>query len=362
MATSFRSQPCASDHVPTRRRWARLVASFAVPGLLLVAPAAATAQAQKTPPEVAKVEVWAVRDPQEAAQIALADALGYFKDEGLDVTIKWIVSGTDMQSLAASGQVKVYGESVLISALLKDKGVDFHYVMRTADISGNQGFVVGPKLRLTSPKGLEGKKVGMAAGSGVQLAIANMAKAHRVDLKKIVFVNLQPPDQAPALAKGDIDAMAVWQPYLLAGQKLGGRIYFTGNRSYIEGQEKRVNWLYLDAGLNVADDFVKANPNTVKALMRALLRATDYINGNPRAEVAQVLSKPLLVDKGDLAEMMKGNIYSPEIDQQAIEGTREFLGFLRELKFLSKAMDPKDVYDLRFLKEIAPKHVKVAGY
>jgi ABC-type nitrate/sulfonate/bicarbonate transport system substrate-binding protein len=245
---------------------------------------------------------------------------------------------------------------------LRDKGVNFHYVMRTADISGNQGFVVGPKLRLASPKDLEGKKIGMAAGSGVQLAIANMAKAHGVNVKKIVFVNLQPPDQAPALARGDIDAMAVWQPYLLAGQKLGGRIYFTGNRSYIEGQEKPVRWLYLDAGLNVAGDFLQKNPNTVKALMRALLRATDYINGNPRAEVAQVLSKPLHVDTGDLAEMMKGNIYSSEIDQHAIDGTREFLGFLLQMKFLAKAIYPKDVYDLRFLKEIAPQHVKAAGY
>src|SRR5579884_413927 len=327
------------------------------------APAAApTVAAAKAPPEVTQIEIWAVRDPQEAAQIALASELGYFKDEGVDVTIKWIVSGTDMQSLAASGQVKAYGESAVVAALLKDKGVDMHYVMRTADISGNQGFIIGPNTQLSSPKDLEGKKVGMAAGSGVQLAIANMAKQYGVDYNKIVFVNLQPPDQAPALAKGDIDAMAVWQPYLLAGEKLGGKLYFTGNRSYIEGQEKPVNWLYLDSGLNVAGDFLQKNPNTVKALMRALLRATDYINANPREKVAEVLSKPLEVDKGDLAEIMKGNIYSADIDQHAVNGTAEFLNFLLQQKFLSKSMDPKDIYDLRLLKEIAPEHVKVAGY
>src|SRR5581483_9364780 len=120
------------------------------------APAAApTVAAAKAPPEVTQIEIWAVRDPQEAAQIALASELGYFKDEGVDVTIKWIVSGTDMQSLAASGQVKAYGESAVVAALLKDKGVDMHYVMRTADISGNQCFIIGPNTQLSSPKDLE---------------------------------------------------------------------------------------------------------------------------------------------------------------------------------------------------------------
>src|SRR5207253_3502694 len=50
------------------------------------APAATTVAEAKQPPEVKQVEIWAVKDPQEAAQIALADVLGYYKEEGLDAT------------------------------------------------------------------------------------------------------------------------------------------------------------------------------------------------------------------------------------------------------------------------------------
>src|SRR4051794_8848620 len=53
------------------------------------APAATTVAEAKQPPEVKQVEIWAVKDPQEAAQIALADVLGYYKEEGLDATVKW---------------------------------------------------------------------------------------------------------------------------------------------------------------------------------------------------------------------------------------------------------------------------------
>ncbi len=130
----------------------------------------------------------------------------------------------------------------------------------------------------------------MAAGSGVAIAIRNMAKQYGVDYGKLTFVNLQPPDQAPALARGDIDAMAVWQPWALAGTSLGGKIYFTGNRSYIDGAPKPVNWMYLDAGLNVPAAYLAKNPNTVKAVMRALIKAIGYINSNPIEKSAKPCS------------------------------------------------------------------------
>jgi ABC-type taurine transport system substrate-binding protein len=161
--------------------------------------------------------------------------LNFYKEVGLDATVKWIVSGTDMPSLVASGQINFAGESVTTAAILRDKGIDVRYVMPTANIAGTQCFVVGPDTKLRSPKDLEGKKIGMAAGSGVAIAIRNMANQYGVDYTKLVFVNLQPPDQAPALARGDIDAMAVWQPWALAGMSLGGKLYFTGNKSYIDG-------------------------------------------------------------------------------------------------------------------------------
>jgi NitT/TauT family transport system substrate-binding protein len=267
-----------------------------------------------------------------------------------------------MPSLAASGQVNFYGEGNFTNAILRDKGIDMRYVVRTADISGTQSFVLGPNANVSSPKDLEGKKVGMAAGSGVSVAIANMAKQYGIDYSKIQFVNLQPPDQAPALARGDIDAMAVWEPWSLAGRKLGGKVYFTGNRSYVEGAEKQVPWLYLDSGINVKGDFMDKNPNTVKAVIRAIMRATDYINSNPIEKSATALSPALQVPAEDLTTIMKENIYSNEWDQRAVEGSNEFIKWGADLKYVSKPIDVKEVTDFRYLKELAPDKIKVAGY
>jgi NitT/TauT family transport system substrate-binding protein len=351
-----------NDHgrTPPRRRGLLAAGLLGLLTVLSAAPGSAQAQA----PEQRSVEIWAVRDPQEAAAIALAKELNYYKDEGLDVTVKWIVSGTDMPSLVASGQINFAGESVTTAAILRDKGIDIRYVMPTANIAGTQCIVLGPDTKLRSPKDLEGKKIGMAAGSGVAIAIRNMAKQYDVDYSKLVFVNLQPPDQAPALARGDIDAMAVWQPWALAGVSLGGKLYFTGNKSYIDGTEKPVNWMYLDSGLNVPAQYLAKNPNTVRAVIRALLKAIDYINANPIEQSAKLLTKPLNVPEADLVPIMKQNIYSANIDQGIIGGATELLTYGADPKigWFSKPFTPKELYDLALLKEIAPDKVKVSGY
>ena len=36
-------------------------------------------------PEVTEIDAWLVRDPQMSSQFAVADQMGYFKDEGIKV-------------------------------------------------------------------------------------------------------------------------------------------------------------------------------------------------------------------------------------------------------------------------------------
>ena len=89
----------------------------------------------------------------------------------------------------------------------------------------------------------------MPKGASLTMAIQAMAKDSGVDFNKITFVNLAPPDAIIALAKGDVDAVALWLPWALnAVKQAGGKVYFTGNRSFIPGKEGQVDWLHVHAG------------------------------------------------------------------------------------------------------------------
>src|SRR5262245_32769927 len=88
--------------VPSMRHLMRLglvvlTAALALAGL------AAPAAAQK--PESSKVEAWLVRDPQMSSQFAVADKMGYFKEEGLELTPRWYIAGTDLPSMWGAGNI-----------------------------------------------------------------------------------------------------------------------------------------------------------------------------------------------------------------------------------------------------------------
>ncbi len=333
----------------------------AIAGIGFVAPAQTTLAQE---PEVTKLDFWAVRDAQMSGQIAFASEMGYFADEGLDVTVKWIVSGTDVPSLAASGEILMTGESVYISAMLQEKGVDMRYMMPMSDVGGSQQVVLGPNVDVNSPKDLEGKKIGMAAGAGVGMAITAMCEEYGVDCAKITLVNLQPPDQIPALVRGDIDAMAIWNPYALEGVKVGGRLYFSGNKSYIDGEAKDVNYMYLDGGLIVNGEFADENPETVKAVMRALIKATEYMNSHPVEEIAGILTGTLDIPEEDLQKILSMNIYTNVIDDATVDKATTLLAYggRPDIAWVNEVYAPKDLYYLDLLKEVSPDLVTANGF
>src|SRR5215510_2848445 len=189
--------------------------------------------------EQAVFDLPAVRDPQLGAQIALADHFGYFKDEGLTVTVKWQQSGGDIITLMASGQQGVAGGGSFAQIVLGGQKLPVRTIAPLANIAGTQGFVLSPKTKLASPKDLEGKKLAHTQGNSQVLILAKLGKQYGFDPAKVTLVNMQPSEGVVAASKGDVDGLLGWQPNLFRLVKLGGTLYTTGTISYIGGKPER---------------------------------------------------------------------------------------------------------------------------
>src|ERR1700730_13782992 len=143
------------ENVPAGRRIAAL--ALMVMGALCGIPlddACAQAKLEET-----AVDIVATRDTQCGVQLAIADALGYFKDEGLQVSPKWVQSGDDVVQLLGAGAVPMGCASTFGATLLAAQRIPIHAVQGVSDMAGTQGFVLGPNVKLGSPKELEGKKL-----------------------------------------------------------------------------------------------------------------------------------------------------------------------------------------------------------
>jgi NitT/TauT family transport system substrate-binding protein len=201
-------------------------------GVLLAGSVADTLAAQ-----IEKVNFWAVRDPQNSSQLALANRLGYFKEAGLEVQINWVTSFSDLYAHAGAEQIDFTVSSVNNGLRWNNDNIPMKYMAILTNIAGGQGVAINPSV-VKKPADFEKIKIGMATGSTVEIAIRSFAKAHHIEFSKLQFVNLQPPDQLSAFSSGEIQAMAFWQPWLHRGvNEFGAKLYFTGTQSFIPGHE-----------------------------------------------------------------------------------------------------------------------------
>ena len=308
--------------------------------------------------ETKELTVWGVIDPQISAQLIVADKKGFFGKQGLTVTTKLLQSGTEVSPMIAGGSAPISFESNYTDIALASNNVGVKILAPVANIAGTQCVVARKGLELKSAKDLEGKKIGMASGSGVLIAIRKMCDELGVDINKITFVNLQPADQVAALEKGDIDAMACWEPWAGKAVAMGGQFLFSGRKSELPEKKGDVNWMNFHTTLQVTDDFLQKNPETIKAFLAALKEATDFVNSN-KDEAADILSKELNIEKAELLDIMSKNEYSMMVDENIVNGTQELTDFMFEMKNIQIKPDFKTFSDFSLLKEVDPSLVTI---
>ena len=309
--------------------------------------------------ETVDVTLVGVRDAQISSQQIIADKLGYFKEEGLNVTSQLIESGPDIGPMVAGGSAPVSIQTNFMDIILKSTDIPVKIIAPLAQIAGTQAVVGSSKLELNSAKDLEGKTIGIPSGADVVIAINNMAEELGVDASKIKYVNLAPSDAVVALEKGDIDAIAAWEPFITKAIQGGGKFLFSGTQSELPDKQSAVNWMSGHTSIQVTDDFLAKNPNTLKAILRSLKKATDYINDN-REEAIKILAPELHLTEAELTEIMSRNVYSMEVDDTYVNGSNgsavgEYLLSVGNIKSIPA---PLTYHDLSLLKEVDSSLIK----
>ncbi|AST95988.1 hypothetical protein BC8716_08510 [Shouchella clausii] len=271
--------------------------------------------------ETTDITLYGVVDTQVSAQQIVADKMGFFEDEGLNVTNQIVQSGPDIGPLIASGDAQASFETTITNITLKASNVDNVIVAPMANISGTQAVIAHPDFEVGSAKDLEGATIGMVQGAGVTIALQNMADELGVDLDTVNFINMSPTDQIAALDNGNIDLMAAWEPWITTGVEQGATFLVSGNVSELPGAEGEVDWMQYYSTFQVTEEFLEENPNTVKALLRALLRATEYINED-REGALDIMDEAIQhLPREQIAEIMERNEYSMDVTEDLKEGS-----------------------------------------
>jgi ABC-type nitrate/sulfonate/bicarbonate transport system substrate-binding protein/CheY-like chemotaxis protein len=307
-----------------------------------------------------KIKLWGVKDPNVSSQLILAEKLGYFKEEGLHVTYRLLQSGTTMPREILRAKIKPFAwtQTVITTLILQEQNLDVKIIAPLANISGTQQVIIQEDRSIRLPRDLEGKRVGMAEGAAIYVAIQNMAKDFSIDLSKVQFVNLLPLQQLDAFKNGDIDAMACWEPWTTRAEEAGGKFYFSGTMSKIPENEGPVNWLVDQSMLMTTPDRIEQDQEILCAIIRAMIKATKFTSENVK-DAAHLLTEPLSVGYFEARHMLENNQYSMNMDSMFRLGIFSIRELLYSSNVISSLIDEKELYTPTLLQQVNPKLVNL---
>ena len=186
---------------------------------------------------------------------------------------------------------------------------------------------------------LVGKSVAVnRSGLGEFLLVAALEK-HGVDRSKVNIVYLNPPDAAPALASGKVDAWSMWSPGVdIARHEYKAHDVFFEERD-LDFQIDFTTWL-------TSKKFATENADLVRLVNKALKDEADWATANPQEseKIAQG-SPPRYVDavRERFLSLKRGYEIYPVTDTAFIARLQKAADWLVERKVLPEQVAITDL-------------------
>ncbi|MBP2560647.1 NitT/TauT family transport system substrate-binding protein [Neorhizobium galegae] len=244
---------------------------------------------------------WKFEGP--AAGFLLAQDKGYFKAEGLDVTIDTGNGSVEAIPRVATGAYQMgFGD---INSLIKFLDEDPNQKIRAAMmIYERPTFAVVGRKSLgitTDPKSLEGKKLGAPPPDGAFAQWKAFKQVAKIDDSKITIESIGFPVREPMLAQGKVDAVFGFAFSVILNLKAQG--IKDDDIATILMAENGLN-LYGNAIL-INTDFAAKNPAAVKGVLKALAKGFADAVAKPEEGVAAVLKRNETLNKDIELERLK---------------------------------------------------------
>lgn len=221
----------------------------------------------------------------------LAEQLGYFKEQGLDVELMSESAGIDAEDMllagAAQGVVGAYDHTIVLQA----KGKAVQSVVQFSIAPGEVVLVAAKRAKeITSPADFKGRRLGVTGlGSSTSFLMQYLAIRNEV---KSTAVTLVPVGSGAsfisAMKQGGIDAGMTTEP-------TASRLLSAGDAKILldlrtpEATRKALGGLYPFACLYMQTAWINSHRAETQKLVTAFVKALRYISTHSAAEIAGLL-------------------------------------------------------------------------
>lgn len=286
----------------------------------------------------------------------LAEALGYFKDEGLDVELLNEPAGVDaeneMLAGAVQGVVGFYDHCIDLQA----KGKFVESVVQFSQAPGEVELVSTKHPEIRSPADFKGKSLGVTGlGSSTNFLTQYLAVKNGLKLGEFTSVPVGAGTTFIAAMQQDkIQAGMTTEPTITRLLKTGEASVLIDMRT-IEGTKTALGGTYPAASLYLQTAWVDAHKDTAQKLANAFVKTLKFISTHSAEEIADKMPKDYYVgDKDGYVKALADGKAMFTADGVMPEGGPETV--LKVLSSFSKDLQGKQIdlsktYTTEFVKK-----------
>src|SRR5262249_31271793 len=246
--------------------------------------------------------------------LTICERLGYFKEQGLDVTINDFRGGAQSLQALVGGSVDVGTGAYEDTIRMQAKGQDIKAVI---ELGRFPGIVVGVRkdkaAGYKSAADLKGMKIGVSApGSSTNFFVMYLMSKAGLKPTDASYIGVGiGPSAVAAVKKGDIDALANLDP-MITKLEQDGDIKVVADSRTEAGTRAIFGGSNPAAVLYIKQDFIDKNPATVQALVNAFYKTLQWLDKATPEQIAATVPEDYYL--GDKA------LYLPAVHPAAVQG------------------------------------------
>lgn len=293
--------------------------------------------------------------------LTLADRLGYFVAEGLDIEVLDLGTGARAQQAVLEGAADVACcgfDGLLENHANRQQPQSFCLLARAPQVAFGVSTRTMPAYRRLTD--LKGRKIGLAdAESAVELVAAMVLSGAGMKLKDVQLVETSGVGAAlQAVRAGQVDAMVHMEPVMTMLEQKGDVRIISDARS-LKGAQELFGGVMPATCLFAAASYMRSRPNTVQAMVNAVVHALKWLQTAGPSDLIKALPETYLFGDrglylasfGKLRESISLDGMMPE------EGVKTALRALRrrDAGFQPDKVDVERIYTNEFARKAKDK-------
>lgn len=286
----------------------------------------------------------------QTAQTWIAEELGFYEKNGLDVELKYYTTGVDAKNGFLNDEVDISNtiDVVIASEILLSDEIR---ILASIFQGQNKNFIVMNGSNINSSKDLVGKTIGLKRQSSVDYSLYRELFINDLSIQNVTLINVDPPFLAEALGNGSVDVIGTWWPFEYRIQK------YHNDSVRIWPMHENLDSYFISYTSN---EYTQQNKMIILRYIKSLIDAENYILENP-TQAKEIMIRKLNINSEYLESIWSEMYLRVELPQSLLPLLEEEMRWKIENKFTPNREIPNvlDYIYFEALDEISPNKISI---